>query len=90
MYSYDRRRVTGASANTYADELDAAFIAQQVVSYGKSAGWAMPADPMQSHLAGHIEQELAKFNIGLVDPGRGVWGHKPGGTQVLRHLKAVV
>ncbi len=83
-YSYDRRRVTGAAPNTYADEMDAAFIAQQVIQYGKSSGWALPADPAQSRLAQHIEAELAKFNIGLVDPGKGVWSHKPGGTHVLR------
>jgi hypothetical protein len=89
-YSYDRRRVNGAAPNTYADEMDAAFIAQQVIQYGKSTGWALPSDTMQTHLAQRIEQELAKFNIGLIDPNRGVWSHKPGGTQVLRHLKAVV
>lgn len=83
-YSYDRRRVTGAAPNTYADEMDAAFIAQQVVSYGKSIGWAMPADPMQAHLAQHIEAELAKFNIGLIDSAKGIWAHKPGGSHLLR------
>ena len=94
MYSYDRRRVTGAAPNTYADDMDAAsmssaFIAQQVVQYGKSSGWAMPTDPMQVRLAQHIEAELAKFNIGLVDASKGVWSHKPGGTHVLRHPQAV-
>jgi hypothetical protein len=88
-YSYDRRVVTGASPNTYADEMDAAFIAQQVVQYGKSSGWAMPSDPMQEHLARSIEQDLAKFNIGLVDPVRGVWEHKPGGSHILRHQALV-
>jgi hypothetical protein len=84
-YSYDRRRVNGASPNTYADDMDAAFIAQQVVQYGKSSGWALPADAMQTHLAQQIEQELSKFNIGLVDPVKGVWSHKPGGSHILRH-----
>ncbi len=88
-YDYDRRRVTGAAPNTYADEMDAAFIAQQVISYGKSSGWAMPKDAMQIHLAQQIEQELAKFNIGFVDPARGVWAHKPGGTHAFRHVQAV-
>jgi hypothetical protein len=84
MYSYDRRVVRATGPNTYADELDAAFIAQQVIQYGKSAGWAMPSDAMQVHLAQHIEQELAKFNIGF-DPAKGTWMHKPGGSHVLRH-----
>lgn len=83
-FDYDRRRVTGAAPNTYADEMDAAFIAQQVVSYGRSSGWALPADPMQAHLGQHIEAELAKFNIGLVDPTKGIWAHKPGGSHHLR------
>jgi hypothetical protein len=85
-YDYDRRRVTGTAPNTYQDEMDAAFIAQQVISYGKSVGWAMPTDPMQIHLAQHIEQELGKFNIGLVDPSRGIWAHKPGGSHALRKV----
>ncbi len=89
LYSYDRRRVTGASPNTYQDEMDAAFIGQQVIQYGKSVGWATPSDAMQIHLAQQIEQELARFNIGLVDPVHGVWGHKPGGSHALRHLQAV-
>jgi hypothetical protein len=84
VYDYDRRRVTGASANTYADELDAAFIAQQVVQGGRSIGWAMPTDPMQTHLAQQIERDLAKFNIGVIDPKASVWGHKPGGSHVFR------
>jgi hypothetical protein len=89
-YTYDCRVVTGAAPNTYQDEMDGAFIAQQVVQYGKSTGWAMPSDAMQTHLAQHIEQDLAKFNIGLVDPNRGMWGHKPGGSHVFRRLQAVV
>jgi hypothetical protein len=84
MYSYDRRRVTSAAASTYVDDMDAAFIAQQVVSYGKSGPWATPVDPMQKHLAAQIEHELTKFNIGLVDPVKGVWSHHPGGTHVFR------
>jgi len=89
-YSYDRRRVTGAAPSHYVDEMDAAFIAQQVIQYGKSTGWAQPQDTMQMHLAQQIEQELAKFNIGLVDPKSGAWGHKPGGTHAFRHMQAVV
>ena len=89
-YDYDHRKVNGAAPNTYADEMDAAFIAQQVIQYGKSSGWAAPADAMQTHLAQQIEAELAKFNIGLVDPNRGTWGHKPGGTHSFRHMQAVV
>ena len=88
-YSYDRRTVQGAAPSTYIDEMDAAFIAQQVVQYGRSGGWAPPKDTMQLHLAQHIEQELAKFNIGLLDPAKGVWGHKPGGSHVFRQLHAV-
>jgi hypothetical protein len=89
-YSYDRRRVTGAAPSTYIDEMDAAFIAQQVVQYGKSNGWAAPKDSMQMHLAQQIEVELGKFNIGLVDPKNGTWGHHPGGTHFFRHMQAVV
>lgn len=87
-FDYDRRRVTGAASNTYQDDMDAAFIAQQVVQYGKSSGWAMPKDTMQVHLAQQIERELAKFNIGFVDPTHGVWAHKPGGTHAFAHLQA--
>jgi hypothetical protein len=86
-YSYDRRVVKGAGPNTYQDEMDVGFIAQQVVQYGKSSGWAAPTDAMQVRLAQQIEMELAKFNIGLVDPNRGVWGHKPGGTHAYRRLQ---
>ena len=89
-YNYDRRRVTGAAPNTYMDDLDAGFIAQQVVQYGKSTGWAVPQDPMQHHLAQQIEQELSKFNIGIVDHNVSTWGHKPGGSHVFAHLQAVV
>jgi hypothetical protein len=89
-YSYDRRRVLGAAPSTYIDEMDAAFIAQQVVQYGKSTGWAHPKDALQVHLAQQIEQELGKFNIGLTDPKAGAWGHKPGGSHYFRHLQAVV
>ena len=81
---YDRRTVSGAAPNTYADDLDGAYIAQQVVQYGKSPGWAAPADPMQVHLVKQIESELAKFNIGLIDPKASTWGHKPGGSHVFR------
>ena len=88
MYSYDRRVVRATGPNTYVDELDAAFIAQQVITHGKSVGWAMPTDAMQAHLARNIEQELAKYNIGFVDPVKGVWAHKPGGTHVLRGYEA--
>jgi hypothetical protein len=89
-YSYDRRRVTGAFPNTYQDEMDAAFIAGQVVQYGRSSGWGTPSDAMQIHLGQQIERELAKFNIGLVDPVKGIWGHKPGGSHALQHLQAAV
>ena len=83
-YSYDRRRVTGAAANQYIDDMDAAFIAQQVVQFGRSAGWAAPADPMQTHLAQQIEHTLRTFNIGVTDAEKGVWAHKPGGSHVFR------
>ncbi|MGH7866060.1 MAG: hypothetical protein ACREP9_00170 [Candidatus Dormibacteraceae bacterium] len=86
-YSYDRRLVKGAAPNTYQDDMDVSFIAQQVVQYGKSAGWAAPSDAMQIHLAQQIEAELAKFNIGLVDANRGVWAHKPGGSHAFRRLQ---
>lgn len=86
-YNYDRRVVNGAAPNTYADEMDAAFIAQQVVQYGKSSGWAIPTDPYQLRLAQEIERELSKFNIGFVDEVRGVWAHRPGGTHAFAHLQ---
>lgn len=89
MYSYDRRTVSAAAANQYADEMDAAYIAQQVIQYGKSSGWAVPADTMQQHLSQHIERVLAGYNIGMVDSKSGTWAHKPGGSHVFRRLQAI-
>lgn len=85
MYSYDRRTVkTGAVPNTYADEMDAAYIAQHVITYGKSSGWGPPSDPMEQNLARAIEHTLSRYNIGLVDNNGTTWGHKPGGSHVFR------
>jgi hypothetical protein len=83
MYSYDRSKI-GAAPNRYEDDvLDAGYIANQVVMYGKSSGWAMPTETSQLHLAKHIEEGLRPFNIGF-DPKTGTWGHKPGGSHVFK------
>lgn len=74
---------TAAAANLYADDLDAGYIAQQVILYGKSRNWAIP----QGHsvkLASAIEKQLAPFNIGIIDEATGTWGHKPGGSHFYR------
>jgi hypothetical protein len=73
-----------AAPNTYADDMDAAYIAQQVIQYGKSTGWAPPTEPHAQHLAQQIERELAKFNIGITDHSVGTWSHKPGGSHVFK------
>ncbi len=79
MDTYDRRKQ--AAANLYADELDAGYIAQEVVMYGRSKNWAMPNNDTRKHLAVEIEKTLAPFNIGIIDEATGTWGHKPGGSR---------
>lgn len=80
-YSYDWR-IVAAAPNRYQDEMDASFIATQVVQYGKSRGWAAPTDPYSAKLAQQIEATLSKFNIGI--DASGTWAYKPGGSHVFR------
>jgi len=77
--TYDRRKVAAAQ-NLYADELDAGYIAQEVVMYGRSKNWAAPNNDTRKHIAMEIEKQLAPYNIGIIDEAAGTWGHKPGGS----------
>jgi hypothetical protein len=81
VYSYSRR---AATPTEYADEMDAAFIAQQVINNGKSPNWAFPKDAAQLALAQRIEHDLSRFNIGVIEYKNGTWGHKPGGSHVFK------
>ena len=78
--SYDRRAFeVRANLHYESAEEDAAYIANQVVLMGKSRGWS--SDPDEALIASRIETILAPFNIGLVEPHTGTWGHHPGGTK---------
>jgi hypothetical protein len=83
--SYDRRSSRQAAVpNLYADDLDAGYIAMEVVLHGKSKNWALPNNEVRAKIAAAIEKRLAPHNIGLIDEGSGTWGFKSGGSRYFR------
>jgi len=78
--TYDRRAAFDVTGHFHYEspEEDAGYIASEVIRYGKSRGWS--TDPSEQEVARQIAKILSKYNIGLIDPHAGVWGHRPGGT----------
>ena len=77
--TYRREAGTTRTANLHyeSDLEDAAYIANEVVRKGRSAGWVATEDELR--VAAEIERILAPFNIGITHPG--VWGWRQGGSK---------
>jgi len=58
-----------------------AVIASEVAQYGVSKSWTGNLD-----VASEVEKNLAKFNIGYVDPKSGTWSYKRNGTRFFSSL----
>lgn len=80
--TYQRNAGFQVRANLHFESIeeDAAYIAQEVVQRGRSAGWLVDVEE-ERPIAAEVEAILAKYNIGLVNPHAGVWGFKQGGTR---------
>jgi len=57
-------------------------IAGEVAQNGTSREWVG-----NTEIAREIEQHLAKFNIGYIDPKTGTWSHRRNGTRYFTAIK---